>query len=267
MIRPLALIGTVAMMAAGSSAHAQQPPDCQSCDPSVGICATGVCDAGDWQYANCETGDCNNSGGTSSLCSTKGFPDKGWNPPARLPVNRDGIWYRNYWPQAWYGNPGGAFISNSPMVYQPTDTTQLGYAYAKVPTWQARRMIPPTPCPSHFHARVCVPRESEGCPTGNPCDAGACPTCPSCPNEYAMSATSDFPTLGQPVAPAQFTVPQPVAAAPVLSTLPLRADQAAIGAVPVRGRMTKMAAYHTRPPAANKKRGVFQLAGWKSLFE
>lgn len=264
MIRPLALIGTVAVMAAVSSAHAQQTSDCQSCDLSGGVCATGVCDAGAWQYANCETGDCNESSGTCSLCSTKGFPDKGWNPPARLPVNRDGIWYRNYWPQAWYGNPGGAFISNSPMVYQPTDTTQLGYSYAKVPTWQARRMIPPTPFPSHFHARVCVPRASEDCPTGNPCDAGACPTCP---NGYAMSAASDFPTLGQPVAPAQFNVSQPVAAAPVLSMPPAPADHPAIGAVPVRGRITKTAARRIHPPAADKKRGVFQLAGWKSLFE
>lgn len=92
----------------------------------------------------------------------KGWPDDGFNPPARLPVNRDGIWYQNAWPQAWYGNSGGGFIGNAPSVYQPTDTTQLGYSYARVPTWRNVRMIPPTPHPSAYHARMCVPRPHFG---------------------------------------------------------------------------------------------------------
>jgi hypothetical protein len=88
-------------------------------------------------------------------CATKGFPDAGWNPPAHQPVNYDGAWYGSYLPQNAYGTPGGGFIANYPSVYQPTDTTQLGYYYSKVPTWQTRSdMIPPIPHPGSFHARV-----------------------------------------------------------------------------------------------------------------
>jgi hypothetical protein len=110
-------------------------------------------------------------------CATKAAPDAGWNPPARLPVNRDGIWYQNYWPQAWYGNPGGGFVSNYPTVYQPTDTTQLGFSYAKVPTWRPRPgMIPPAPRPSAFHHRAC------------PHPGGNCYQCNTCNQGYAMAA-------------------------------------------------------------------------------
>jgi len=91
-----------------------------------------------------------------SRCSaSKGFPDAGWNAPAHLPVNYDGVWYGSYLPQHAYGTSGGGFIAKYPSVYQPTDTTQLGYYYAKVPTWQSRTdMIPSTPNPANFHSRV-----------------------------------------------------------------------------------------------------------------
>ena len=136
------------------------------------------------------------------------WPDKGWNPPAHYPVNRDGIWYRNWQPKDWYGSPGGGFIANSPMVYQPTDTTQLGFSYAKVPTWQSIRMVPPTPCPDHFHARVCVPRPHacmlpDGCPAGTPCrnrqfqsgghGVPGSSTCPSCQQGHAFNAPMTQP--------------------------------------------------------------------------
>jgi hypothetical protein len=88
-------------------------------------------------------------------CATKSFPDAGWNAPAHLPVNYDGAWYGSYAPQNAYGTSGGGFIANYPTVYQPTDTTQLGYYYNKVPTWQTRTdMIPPTPNPDDFHSRI-----------------------------------------------------------------------------------------------------------------
>lgn len=131
MLRPLALIGTVGMM----------------------LIAINIVSA---QQASSYPTYIHNS---NSLHATIGLPDRGWNPPARYPVNRNGIWYRNSWPKAWYGNAGGGFISNAPMVYQPTDTTQLGYSYARVPTWQATQMIPPTPCPANYHSRVSVPRQ------------------------------------------------------------------------------------------------------------
>lgn len=88
--------------------------------------------------------------------ATKSYPDAGWNPPTHMPVNYDGAWYGSYLPQHAYGSPGGGFIANYPTVYQPTDTTQLGYYYNKVPTWQSRTdMIPPVPYPGNYHARVC----------------------------------------------------------------------------------------------------------------
>ncbi len=89
-------------------------------------------------------------------CATKAYPDAGWAPPAHLPVNRDNVWYRSYVPQVPYGSSGGGFIANYPQVYQPNDTTQLGYTYQHVPTWQSRPgMIPGPPNPADYHSRTC----------------------------------------------------------------------------------------------------------------
>jgi len=94
----------------------------------------------------------------AQCCATKAFPDAGWAPPAHYPVNYDGAWYGSYLPQHAYGTPGGGFVANYPTVYQPTDTTQLGYYYNKVPTWQTRNdLMPPVPVPGNFHSRVCPP--------------------------------------------------------------------------------------------------------------
>ena len=246
MLRPLALIGTVGMMAmAINTVNAQQPSSCPTCNNSGGIYNAAVYDTGNWQYANCGTGTCNN--GSNSLCSTKGFPDKGWNPPARYPVNRDGIWYRNYWPQAWYGNAGGGFIGNAPMVYQPTDTTQLGYSYAKVPTWQATRMIPPTPCPANYHARVCVPRQQQG-PLPNPCQGGACQSCQQGFTMYGMPG-NNMPQM------AMAPVPQ-VIEAPSIAARQQNANGVKDAAV-----------RNARPVSHQKKKGLFRLTGLKYLFE
>lgn len=108
-------------------------------------------------------------------CATKAYPDRGWAPPAHFPMNYDWAWYASYHPQACYGTPGGGFVANYPVVYQPTDTTQLGYYYHNVPTWQSRPdLIPPAPCPSNFHSRICLPWH--GCHGGAACDSG-CETC------------------------------------------------------------------------------------------
>ncbi len=128
----------------------------------------------------------------AKCCATKAFPDAGWNPPVHMPVNYDGAWYGSYLPQHAYGTPGGGFIANYPTVYQPTDTTQLGYYYNKVPTWQSRSdMIPPVPYPSNFHARVC-PQGGTGCHPfhgsayGSP--SSSCQTC----NGVHYSATPQY---------------------------------------------------------------------------
>ena len=142
----------------------------QSCDWSSAGSGCNHCDVcsgfGSCQMGNCLNGMCNGQGmgcqsclSNSALgrfCATKAYPDSGWAPPARVPVNRDRIWYGSYYPQAFYGSPGGGFVANYPQVYQPTDTTQLGYSYANVPTWQHRPgMIPSAPVPSQYHSRVC----------------------------------------------------------------------------------------------------------------
>ena len=256
MLRPLNLIGTVGMMAmAIHTANAQQASDCQTCNNSGGVYETGAYATGDWQYANCEcdAGDSGNSPGAHT----------GWNPPTRLPVNRDGIWYRNNWPQAWHGNSGGGFISNSPMVYQPTDTTQLGYSYAKVPTWQATRMIPPTPSPSHFHLRASLPRPLNGCPSSGPCDAGACQ---SCQQGYAINATSGYCTPEVAGAPAPFTNSQPVGAPSAIHVPQMLAEQAAMTTASPMSGVRNAAVRRTRT-ASYQKKGLFQLAGLNSLFE
>jgi hypothetical protein len=138
-------------------------------------------------------------------CKTKGSGDSGWAPPARLPVNRTGGWYQSYWPGQWYGNPGGGFVGGAPIIYQPTDTTQLGYSYNRVPTWRPNPgMIPRVPSPSNFHARMC-PRQ-RGCLTGcnvtpmigtpvRQSNGGSCPTCN--PGYVNTASTRPTPQLAQ----------------------------------------------------------------------
>lgn len=88
---------------------------------------------------------------------TKGSGDSGWAPPARMPVNRTHTGFGSY------ASQGGRGYGGAPMVYQPTDTAQLGYRYAHVPTWRSNpHMIPATPVPSNFHARFCPPNAGSG---------------------------------------------------------------------------------------------------------
>ncbi len=117
------------------------------------------------------------------FCATKAYPDSGWAPPVHNPVNYDGAWYGSYHPQAWYGNPGGGFVAIYPQVYQPTDTTQLGYSYTKVPTWQSRPgMIPGVPMPSNFHTRGCSGGGCFGRHHGG--YQQPCQSCQTCNNGY-----------------------------------------------------------------------------------
>jgi hypothetical protein len=82
-------------------------------------------------------------------------PDYGWGIPMKYPMDRMAVQYLRYWPQTWYGMPrppGPA--PRFPMVYQPTDTTQLGYYYQRVPMWLPNHaMIPPPPSPAQWHRR------------------------------------------------------------------------------------------------------------------
>ncbi len=158
------------------------------CDFADGACYTdgsGACCSG-----NCHAGHgCRSHGCLGCLCAGKGYQDAGWAPPARLPVNRDRIWYHTWHPQAFYGSQGGGFIANYPQVYQPSDTTQLGYSYQTVPTWQSRPgMIPLVPNPSDFHSRVTPPSDFDGCRGG--CHSGDCLT-----NTGSLHGYSDYAAM------------------------------------------------------------------------
>lgn len=82
-------------------------------------------------------------------------PDTGWGRPMKYPVDRTPITYLRYWPQTWYGQPRpDGPVPTFPMVYTPTDTTQLGYYYQRVPQWQPNpAMVPPMPWPSQWNRR------------------------------------------------------------------------------------------------------------------
>ena len=107
-------------------------------------------------------------------CNTKAFPDSGWAPPAHTPIHRSGGAYDVHGYGQFGHGGGGGYGPGAPMVYQPTDTTQLGYSYANVPTWQRNPgRIPPVPNPSNFHARFCpVGSHCSSSPTG--CLSGNC---------------------------------------------------------------------------------------------
>jgi len=101
-----------------------------------------------------------------------GFFDHGFNAPVKHPIRRTPVTYTRYWPGKWYGQPGSGAPASSrrlPMVYMPTDTTQLGFYYQRVPQWLPNAsMIPPAPRPNDWHDRTCP---SKSCP-----DLGAYPS-------------------------------------------------------------------------------------------
>lgn len=148
-------------------------------------------------------------------CDTKAAPDSGWAPPARYPVNRMNTGF------AAYSNYGGGGFTAAPMVYQPTDTTQLGYSYAHVPTWRRNpAMIPPVPSPSAFHARACPGGGycgsclGGGCMHGHiisqPVSGGYCPACmsqaapvPTSPSLPPASSTEGVVRMNRPSTPVQ----------------------------------------------------------------
>jgi hypothetical protein len=85
-------------------------------------------------------------------------PDYGWTRPVKYPIRRVPVEYHRYWPTKWYGEPGTVQPYPTgrqfPVVFTPTDTTQLGYYYQRVPTWRPNpAMIPPPPFPTQWHHR------------------------------------------------------------------------------------------------------------------
>lgn len=70
--------------------------------------------------------------------------------PSIHAVQRDPVLYQRWWPHRWYGMPGGGIAADAqraPVVYIPTDTTQLGYYNQRVPYWTPRPGMYPTAAP------------------------------------------------------------------------------------------------------------------------
>ncbi|MEX0716857.1 MAG: hypothetical protein WD066_09730 [Planctomycetaceae bacterium] len=83
-------------------------------------------------------------------------PDYGFTRPVKVPIHRIPVNYTNYYPTYWHGQPvpAGATAPVFPQIAMPTDTTQLGYYYQRVPQWMPTPgMIPPPPFPPHYTAR------------------------------------------------------------------------------------------------------------------
>lgn len=112
-----------------------------------GSCPNGNCHGG-WG-GNCHGGNC--LGGClfgnclHGLAHGKAFV----RPPAVWGIPHVSGTYKHYWNPSLTGGPitGGGMAY--PMVYHPTDTTQLGFSYQHVPRWQYRpEMLPPAPVPN-----------------------------------------------------------------------------------------------------------------------
>lgn len=81
-------------------------------------------------------------------------PDHGFSVPGKWPIHRRGVQYMHYYPQTWAGMEGPAVgeVPQYPMVYMPTDTTQLGFYYQHVPFWQPQpNPMPRRPIPAQWH--------------------------------------------------------------------------------------------------------------------
>ena len=90
-----------------------------------------------------------------------GYVNQGpWMRPIRRPLYRVPVRYARYWPSSYYTggyNPVARYARPLPMVYQPTDTTQLGFYHQRVPQWQPRpNAIPGPPWPPAWHYAIPV---------------------------------------------------------------------------------------------------------------
>lgn len=91
-----------------------------------------------------------------------GYQNQGpyWLRPVKRPIYRVPVQYARYWPTSYYTggyDPALRYGTPLPMVYQPTDTTQLGFYHQRVPQWLPRpNAIPGPPWPPHWHHVVPV---------------------------------------------------------------------------------------------------------------
>ena len=156
---------------------------CPTGGGGFGNCQNGNCQAhGYYGGGACQSGQCPNCRGCigSKFCEhcCKRSPDYGYSPPSKYPLLRRGVEYNQYYPANWYGAGADYSQSQAPMVYQPTDTTQLGYTYQHVPFWQPQpNRLPERPIPAQWHSTPAAVEASgfRGCNLGYPGqNAGNC---------------------------------------------------------------------------------------------
>jgi hypothetical protein len=119
-----------------------------------GYTASGNCPSDNCPTGHCQGGRCQGCLFGEKYC--KNSPDAGYSVPAKYPVLRRGVQYTQYYPNTPYGTSGHSpFGGSFPVVYQPTDTTQLGYTYQHVPFWMPNpSKLPERPDPQAWHIKA-----------------------------------------------------------------------------------------------------------------
>ncbi|MAT16852.1 MAG: hypothetical protein CMJ46_16455 [Planctomyces sp.] len=173
-------------------------------------CPNGEC------YGGCEEGGCAKDG-----CFNMYPADAGWGRPIRNYIEHVPVSYLKRWPDRVHGIHHPGPMKMYPIVYQPTDTTQLGFTYQRVPTWQPKPwMVPPMPIPSQWHRREAGYRTySYGYGDGyyhgghGGYYPGSGEYCPNCPQGGGVIYESPSPSTEPTVVPGK-TAPTEVPPAP-----------------------------------------------------
>ncbi len=129
-------------------------------------------------------------------------PDYGWSPPTTFPIAHVGVDYAHQFPASYYGLSRAAGVAR-PMVYWPTDTTQLGYTYQHVPRWMPTP-IPPVPHPEQWHTPLANVAGTTGvCGRGHlRCRVRGRRDCRECPPGGVIDGSIVYPGEAVPPRPA-----------------------------------------------------------------
>lgn len=167
---------------------------------------------------DCPTGDCyggKHKSGSFSERYCKNSPDHGFSIPGKWPIHRRGVQYTSYYPHTWASAEGyvAADVPAYPMVYMPTDTTQLGFYYQHVPFWQPQpNPLPRRPIPAQWHHYAPTVYASDYGPMYSKGGYGA-----NCPVDGTVIQGSPTPInqlVPAQAAPAQPEPPKPLPPAP-----------------------------------------------------
>lgn len=167
----------------------------------------------DGSCPHCQGGNGKHSLFGEKYCSHSA--DFGYSIPGKWPIQRRGVQYQQLFPYAWYGSPQWQGGMAAPQVYQPTDTTQLGYYYQHVPFWQPQpNPLPARPVPAQWHRYAPAVYASQyGAVYSKGMMGGNCPVEYGMPVYNSTTPSTTSPTELQPVpepAQPQALPPEPV---------------------------------------------------------